>query len=117
MLSQGSVPSPALDSRKSSRTAAVIVMSIFQSTQTCNTAFANYSAAVFDKVENPLYENLHGRFKVWREYSGASERDGVRLDNRLSDFPQVVELFVDLLKIISRGLDDGKSRASYNASG
>lgn len=85
-------------------------MTIFQSTQTCNKAFTNYSAAATQKIENSLYEQLHARFKVWRDYSGATERDGIRLDNRLSGFPQVVEVFIDLLEIISQGLNDGKSR-------
>lgn len=85
-------------------------MTIFQSTQTCNKAFANYSAAATQKIENSLYEQLHTRFKVWRDYSGATERDGIRLDNRLSDFPQVAEVFIDLLEIISQGLNNGKSR-------
>jgi hypothetical protein len=85
-------------------------MSIYQSTLNCNTAFANYSAAELHKGENSPFQKLQGRFDVWRDYSGATARDGVRLDNRLSDFPQVVEVIVELLEIVSQGLDDGKSR-------
>lgn len=86
-------------------------MSIFQSTLTCNSSFAIYSAAESDKEQNFQFQRLQGRFDVWRDYSGATARDGVRLDDRLSDFPQVVQVFIELLEIISRGLDDGEYRA------
>jgi hypothetical protein len=63
--------------------------------------------------EGSLVQQLRHKFDFWNNYAGAYGPEGQRLDDRLIDFPQVVEAIIDLLRVISGALDHGESLEPY----
>jgi hypothetical protein len=81
----------------------------------CYDAFTEYSA-IEAGATNSLAQQLRGRFDMWNNYSGARAMEGVRLDDRLSSLPEVVDVFIGLLRVIIRGLEDGESAVPKSAT-
>lgn len=82
--------------------------SIYARTQQCYESFDAYLSSQ-NASQAVLAQCLLERLRVWDKYANARAREGYRLDDRLADSPQILDVLCALLAVVSESIHEGTS--------